>query len=397
MNEEREEGSVNEEKMVVLRMLSEGKISVEEAEKLLRALGSDDASGRAAGGRSRSRKGGQMGDLLGEIGHEVRRAVGTVQKSEIGHAVRREIDEAVHRVQSMDVGRMVDKVVVQVRDVIEEVVEHASLSREEAVEDCRWTLDGQGVANLHATTDSGDIRFIARGGGEIAVVAHKKVKAHSRTAAEELLEKVQVNVLQDGDTVRVSKSHLAPPRGQSVEVSYTLEGPAGLILELCSVNGHIDVRGSEETVRARSTNGNLTAEGVRGAAHLRTQNGNISARINVLGQEGVFSTDNGNVYAWIADGNGALTCSSTNGRLELHVPDAYPARIDARTTNGSVESSLNLRRVELVKRTQLIGQIGDEHAVEIQLHTLNGDIRLKPLTALSVASVGEHSGQQSAQ
>ena len=110
---------MSEEKVTVLRMLSEGKISVEEAEALLKALG-DDAVAHGEGGhsarRSRSSRAGELGEILGEIGQEVRRAVGAVQRSEMGHAVRHEIDEALHRVQRMDVGRIVDKVVDQVRE-----------------------------------------------------------------------------------------------------------------------------------------------------------------------------------------------------------------------------------------------------------------------------------------
>ena len=124
---------MSEERVTILRMLSEGKITVEETEKLLAALGQSVGENRAYGGagrRGRMRNGGPIGELIGEIGHEVRRAVGTVQTSEVGHTVRREIDQAMHRVQRMDVGRMVDKLVDQVRDFIDEVVEHSAIGRE---------------------------------------------------------------------------------------------------------------------------------------------------------------------------------------------------------------------------------------------------------------------------
>jgi DUF4097 and DUF4098 domain-containing protein YvlB len=115
---------------------------------------------------------------------------------------------------------------------------------------------------------------------------------------------------------------------------------------------------------------------VSGPVQLRTQNGNISARIKRL-EEGVLGTDNGNVYVRIAEGNGSLTASSTNGGIEVFVPPVYVGKIDARTTNGSVKSSLDMRRVELVKRTQLVGQVGEESDASIRLHTLNGNVRLK--------------------
>ncbi len=393
---------MSEEKVTILRMLAEGKISVEEAETLLKALGDDEApqgeSGHATR-RGRSVRAGDFGEILGEIGQEVRRAVAAVQGGEMGHVVRREIDEAVHRVQRMDMGRMVDKVVDQVRDVIDEVVEHASIGREEAVEDCEWTLDSKALLAIHAATDSGDVRFTAGPQDGITVTVHKKVKAHSRAEAVALIGQVQVDVLRDGDVVRIDKQHMPLPKGHSVEVSYTIEGPAGIDLELCAVNGQVEARGSQAAVRAQTTNGNLRVDGVRGAAHLRTQNGNIIARIDALHEEGLFSTQNGNIHAHIAAGDAALTVSSTNGQLEVHLPDAYPARIDARTTNGSVDSMLPMHRVELAKRTQLIGQLGTEANGVIRLHTLNGNIRLKPLEQCSDEPAverghGQHSTDQ---
>lgn len=373
---------MSEEKTTVLRMLSEGKISVEEAEALLKALGDDGmppGEGGHAARRGRSGRAGDLGEILGEIGQEVRRAVSAVQGGEIGHAVRREIDEAVHRVQRMDMGRMVDQVVDQVRDVIDEVVEHASIGREEVVEEREWTLDGKGLSAIHAATDSGNVHFAAGQRDQVKVNVHKRVKAHSRAEAEALIGQVQVDVVRDGDVVRVDKGHGPSPTGHGVEVSYTIEGPAGVDLEFSTVNGQIEARGSQAAVRAQTTNGSLTVDGVRGSAQLRTQNGNISARIDALHQEGLFSAQNGNIDARIAEGDAALTASSTNGQIEVHLPDAYPARIDARTTNGSVDSTLSLHRVELAKRTQLIGQLGAEAAVAIRLHTLNGNVRLKPL------------------
>ena len=69
---------MSEERVTILRMLSEGKITVEETEKLLAALGQSVGEDRAYGGagrRGRMRDGGPIGELIGEIGHEVRRAV----------------------------------------------------------------------------------------------------------------------------------------------------------------------------------------------------------------------------------------------------------------------------------------------------------------------------------
>ena len=77
---------MSEERVTILRMLSEGKITVEETEKLLAALGQSVGEDRAYGGagrRGRMRNGGPIGELIGEIGHEVRRAVCVPLRSQL--------------------------------------------------------------------------------------------------------------------------------------------------------------------------------------------------------------------------------------------------------------------------------------------------------------------------
>jgi len=380
---------MSEERIAVLRMLSEDKISVEEAEKLLSALGesSDKNSGSDERGQKRRhrhdrhrgrRDTADLGELVGEIGEEVRRAVGSVQTSEIGQVVRKEIDKAMQSVQSMDVGRMVNEVVDQVKDAVNDAVEQSGNSRE-VLEEQDWTLDGAGLLAVQANTDNGNIRYSAGASSRVRIVAKKKIKAPSREEAENFARQVQVTAVREGDIVRIYKEHVKPAKGFGVEVSYEISGPAEADLELRTVNGNVVIQGSEASVQGQSTNGNLKVEGARGQVQLRTQNGNISARVDELRQEALLTNTNGNISAQVVAGCAPMTATSTNGNVELCLHGDFAAKVDARTTNGSVESVLELSRVDLSKRTQLAGQLGAEGEVEVRLHTLNGNVKLKPL------------------
>ena len=112
---------------------------------------------------------------------------------------------------------------------------------------------------------------------------------------------------------------------------------------------------------------------------LRTQNGNISARVDELRHEALFTNTNGSIFARIEAGCAPMAATSTNGNVELSLHGDFAAKVDARTTNGSVESGLPLSRVDLSKRTQLVGQLGVDSEVEVRLHTLNGNVVIKPL------------------
>lgn len=384
---------MSEERIVVLRMLSEGKISVEEAEKLLNALGEsatkeergDEGGARhrqGSGSRHRRKEAVDLGELVGEIGDEVRRAVGSVQTSEIGQVVRREIDKAMHSVQSMDVGRMVNEVVDQVKDAVNDAVEQSGNSREVLAEQ-DWSLDGVGLLAVHANTDNGNISYVAGANSRVRVVAKKKIKAPSREEAEAFARQVQITAVREGDIVRIYKEHVKPPKGFGVEVSYEITGPAEADLELRTVNGNVKAQDSKASVHGQSTNGNLTIRGARGQVQLRTQNGNISAHIEELRQEALFTNTNGNIAASIAAGSAPVTATSTNGNVEVRLHDDFAAKIDARTTNGAVDSKLELSRVDLAKRTQLVGQLGEGEGVEVRLHTLNGNVSLKQLEGVN--------------
>ena len=170
-------------------------------------------------------------------------------------------------------------------------------------------LRRRGGKGIHASTDSGEVRFAQGRMGEACVVVRKRVKAQSRAEAEELMGQVQVDVLRDGDTIRVDRGHVRAPKGQSIEVSYVIEGPVNADLDLSSVNGHIEVVGSEAAVRGQSTNGNVTVRDVSGPVQLRTQNGNISARIKRLVKKAYWARIMAMFYVRVAEGNGSLTAS----------------------------------------------------------------------------------------
>jgi DUF4097 and DUF4098 domain-containing protein YvlB len=356
-------------------MLSEGKITVEEAEKLLQAVGGTSAEGE----RGERRKPKDLGDLFEEIGQEVRRAVGSVQASQVGQVVRQEVDRAFEKVQRMEVGSMVNEVMAQVKDAVAEALEHSG--RKEVSEEMDWTLDGTGLARLEATTDNGNVRFAGGEGSEVRIRAHKRVKARTQEEAEEFARQVEVQAVREGDVVRVYKEHPKPPQGVQVEVGYRIEGPRLIDLELRTVNGNVEARGSEGSAYLHSTNGNLTLEGGRGQVQLRTQNGNVRATVAELRQEGLFTVTNGNATVTIASGQAPLTATSTNGNIKVCLPEEFAGRLDAQTTNGQVRSEVELTQVEKAKRTHLAGQIGAGGQTQVRLHALNGNVVLKKADA----------------
>ena len=246
---------MSEERMAILRMLSEGKISVDEAGKLLEVVG-EGAQGEqdAQESREERRQPRDFGEFFDEIGEEVRRAVSSVHEGDIGNTVRKEVDKAVKTVQGLDLGNVANEVVDQVKVAVVEAVDGAA--DREIVDDEEWIFDEAGIVSLDAETGNGNIVFQAGGGSSVKVHAHTKIKAHTREEAEAFAEEVSVHAESTGETVRVYKQHPKPPRGVSVTINYEIEGPRHLDLALRTQNGNATASGSEGKVVAQSTNGN---------------------------------------------------------------------------------------------------------------------------------------------
>lgn len=356
----------SEERLAILKMLSEGRISVDEAEKLLRAI-----SGESAAGPERHRR----GEWAEEIGAEVRRAVRSVQASEIGRMIGEEVKRAIGSVRRKEVGHWVGEIAAQVKEVVAGMA--AGAGHRQATEESEWNLDGIGVTRLQAETTSGQIKLKGGDGNQIWVRAFKRVQAPSEEEARAFAQEVEAFAVREGDAVRVYKEHPPLPKGVKVEVGYEIECPRAIDVELRTVNGNLHCREIDGEVRAQSTNGNVRVSRCRGRIEVRTQNGNGVAFLEELRQEGIFTSCNGNVSVSLRSGQAQLTATTTNGNVEVAVPGDFAGRLDAKTTNGGVYSDLKLTQVDQQKRNLLVGQVGAGGQAEIRAYTLNGNVWLK--------------------
>ena len=364
---------MNEERMAILRMLSEGKISVDEAGRLLEVVGEGPPAGEGAQeSRDERRQPRNFGEFFEDIGEEVRRAVSSVHEGDIGDTVRKEVDKAMKTVQGMDLGNVVNEVVDQVKGVVSEAVDGAS--NREVIDEDDWTFDDTAIVALQAETGNGNIVFQAGTGTAVKVCAHTKIKAHNLEQAEAFAEQIVVHAECTGETVRVYREHPKPPRGVNVTINYEIAGPRHLDLDLRTVNGNATASGSEGKVIAQSTNGNIALDGSRGQMQLRTQNGNIHATLLELRYEGIFTNTNGNIEVHLGKGQAPLTATSTNGNVDLRLPADFSGVLDARTTNGRVRAAADLGVMGTVKRTLVEGPIGAGGDTQVRLHTLNGNV-----------------------
>ena len=171
----------------------------------------------------------------------------------------------------------------------------------------RRTLVVDATPNGNVSVERGD-------GPRIEIVATVRATAPTRERAAALVAETRIET--DG-TVRADAPEWAREQRRSwVAVHYAVRVPDGVGVDIETMNGNIDVRGTGAAVRARALNGNVSLRDVRGHADARTTNGNVEVRLRgALAAEG-------------------LTAQTTNGNVDVSVPASLSATVEASTVHG---------------------------------------------------------------
>jgi hypothetical protein len=153
-------------------------------------------------------------------------------------------------------------------------------------------------------------------------------------------------------------------RKQKWSVSYRLMVPAKSNVDLAANNGGIAIAGVEGTLEFSTLNGGIKLADVAGDVRGRTTNGGISVELDGA--------------SWKGEG---LDLETTNGGIELAVPDGYSARLQMATVNGGVHSDFEGEgdrdeRGRPGRQKRIALTLGDGGAL-LRLVTTNGGIHVE--------------------
>ena len=149
-------------------------------------------------------------------------------------------------------------------------------------------------------------------------------------------------------------------RSNDVSVEFTVRLPAGVRVNVGTVNGEVMVDGATSEVRAGTVNGGVEAYSSGGPVTASTVNGNVRVRMGRLtGEQDLrYATVNGNVIVeFTGDVDADIELTTVNGRLQSDFPLALQGRIDPRHLRATIgKGGRNIRlttvngNVELRKR-----------------------------------------------
>jgi hypothetical protein len=189
------------------------------------------------------------------------------------------------------------------------------------------------------------------------VLVQAIVQTHARTddRAREIAGNVQIQ--SGGGQVRSVGPDLE--RRESWSVSFRISVPRKTDLSLNASNGGITIQGVAGNIQFDTTNGGVRLTDLAGWVHGRTRNGGL--HVLLTGQR------------W--DGNG-LDVETTNGGVNLAIPDGYSAELETRTVNGGFRTDYPLvLQGELTTRRGITTRLGSG-GPPLRVRTTNGGVRI---------------------
>src|SRR6266699_3837218 len=211
---------------------------------------------------------------------------------------------------------------------------------------------GQSVSVEHKF---GEVKLHGEGGREVKISATIRVQASSREEAESFAQKIQIEVQQSSEGVRIKtiypeeeKRWFHLSKSSSWSVSYDIGMPSDAPLAVRNSFGSITTRniqgaatitggnGAVTLTDAASANittsfGSVDARNIRGDLSIRDNNGNVE--ISSIGGAADITNSFGNVT--FSDVRGRVNCTTNNGRVKGS--SVTGASVTIRDSFGNIE------------------------------------------------------------
>lgn len=356
----------------ILDMLAEGKITADEAERMLTLLDSPPSAASSAYVADEGGEFAREGEDERAFRHEYETVTATAEPSSGRDVERREHRGHIHEGRSRG------------RHGRADIDEGAEPPAGRSAHDEEQVFSVGTTARLTVKSFNGRIELKA--GPDDRVSVRAKIRNPSR---------VDYRVWQEGDDIfvdarRASGISLLPrPAGAHIFVS----APAHTTIDLATSNGRVVVENIHGSGPVHTSNGRIVLENVRGEHEVHTSNGRIM--IDGLEGDADVKTSNGSIEIKRMRGavkagssNGSISfegempegsdnrLETSNGSVKMRLQGEFGARLNAKTSNGRIRTSLPVHSVTAQGRNHLEGVIGGGGG-ELTVRTTNGSINIE--------------------
>lgn len=205
---------------------------------------------------------------------------------------------------------------------------------------------------------NGGIRVIGENRSDVLVRACVQAWAKDDAAARNLAKSIRI---ETNSVVRAEGANDENGWG----VSYEIHVPRSTNLKLSAQNGGIGINSVEGNLEFDTHNGGIRLNDVAGNVKGRTMNGGV--RVNLAGNR------------WQGSG---LDVETTNGGVQLSMPENYAARVETGTVNGGFKSDFDALRVERDgnnrwNRTSRVASDLNGGGATVRVMTRNGGVKVE--------------------
>jgi DUF4097 and DUF4098 domain-containing protein YvlB len=211
---------------------------------------------------------------------------------------------------------------------------------------------------------------------EITADGQLKARAGSTERARELHDQTKVEFVKVDGRIVLRLTTPKPVIGGNVSADVTIRLPAGVSMEIDSVNGAISVDGNTGPLSVDSTNGRIEITRQHGPTEVDSTNGEI--QIESLAGSVHTSTTNGRVSIRATPAaEDRVRATSVNGAIDIRLPATVAATVKASTANGSVRFEPGEATIGNVdqKRNRLVAELNGG-GCPIEAETTNGQISI---------------------
>jgi hypothetical protein len=267
------------------------------------------------------------------------------------------------------------------------------------------TFDWNGTvapgATVRLDVGDGDVRVTASADDRMTVHGERR---HGGLLFQAVTEgnDVTICVFRRGSRCAIDGVHghfhiPAPVTLHQASADLTVALPPGATLMAHTSDGTIEVRGAGAGVTAESGDGDIRIAESSGAVHAHTSDGKI--RVDTIlgsvyarsGDGHVFVTNaTGSVEASTADGDVEVRLAAVDtaprikvhtggGAVTVYLPASFAGDVEARTSDGKIDSELALPISGRVDPRHIRATLGTNGVTRLDIDSSDGDIHLKKL------------------
>ncbi|MXZ09585.1 MAG: hypothetical protein F4Y79_09095 [Gemmatimonadetes bacterium] len=349
---------MKEERMKVLEMIQDGKITAEDAVKLLDALG-DTAEEPQGEGRQRRRNGSRQrqrrrrrsggADIQVEVQKRIREAQETLRDAM--PRARRAVREATRSIP--DVGEIVQEAMQTASEAVSQWVEDSDRKHpEKAVRQFVETTPIQVSDRLSVRTPRGHVTSKIWDRDEVQVDAKISVWGTDEEAVNAFAEQIDVQIRRESGAVQIRPNVPKREKGdsiRSVRIDFELHHPQKVDLDVRAGRGNITLPQIDGAATLNNNRGKTIFEGASGNIRVKQNRGDIA--VQHAGGDFIANNNRGSINVGQVGGRavvknnrgttrlkniaGATNVQANRGAIEIENPEAG-VMIQSRGSNIAV-------------------------------------------------------------